>query len=171
MQAELERQRQQALKEAELERQAKMQAELEREAEQQADLLLQITTGNIKQALSLVRKGETDLTLTNADEETATHLASRLGQRGVLLALLQAGADPSCGNIHGDRPMDLAKDAATRKCFNSIPQRPVKPPFPTDLTRRMARTPSWLLRLGQNRHRPRPRAARRRSKHLLPPLL
>jgi ankyrin repeat protein len=102
-----------------------LQAERERQqAAQQADLLLQVTTGDIKQALHLVRNGETDLTLTNGDEETALHLASRLGQRGVLLALLKAGADPNCINIHGDRPEDLAKDAATRKCFSKNPFMP-----------------------------------------------
>lgn len=111
---------------------ATLQAERERQqAAQQADLLLQVTTGDIKQALHLVRNGETDLTLTNGDEETALHLASRLGQRGVLLALLKAGADPEIVNIHGDRPVDLAKDSATHKCFHTgPPQRPANSPGP-----------------------------------------
>ncbi|CAL5226482.1 g9331 [Coccomyxa viridis] len=123
-----ERERQQAVEQADRERQqAVEQAELER---QQADLLLQITKGDIKHILSLIRKGETDLTLTNSDEETAFHLASRLGQRGVLLALFQAGADPECINIHGDRPVDLAKDGATRKCFHNAPRRSVNPSGP-----------------------------------------
>ena len=126
-----ERERQQAARKAA--QQAAQQAERERQQaeheRQQADLLLQITTGDIKQALLLVRNGETDLTLTNGDEETALHLASRLGQRGVLLALLKAGADPELVNIHGDRPVDLAKDAATRKCFDTgPPQRPGNSP-------------------------------------------
>ncbi len=102
----------------------------EQREREQADLLLQITRGDIKQSLFLIRKGDTDLTLTNSDEETAFHLASRLGQRGVLLALFQAGADPECINIHGDRPVDLAKDAATRKCFHDAPRRSVNPSGP-----------------------------------------
>ena len=107
--------------------QAAQQAECVRE---QADLLLQITRCDIRQALLLIRKGDTDLTLTNSDEETAFHIASRLGQRGVLVALFEAGADPECTNIHGDRPIDLAKDAATRKCFHNAPRRPVNLPGP-----------------------------------------
>ena len=102
----------------------------EQREREQADLLLQITRGDIKQSLFLIRKGDTDLTLTNSDEETAFHLASRLGQRGVILALFQAGADPECINIHGDRPVDLAKDAATRKCFHDAPRRSVNPSGP-----------------------------------------
>ena len=120
---------QQAAQQAERQRLRQVAQQAEREREQ-ADLLLQITKGDIKQSLSLIRKGETDLTLTNSDEETAFHLASRLGQRGVLLALFQAGADPECINIHGDRPVDLAKDAATRKCFHNAPRRSVNPSGP-----------------------------------------
>ena len=119
-----ERERLQAAQQAE---QKRLQDERERE---QADLLLQITRGDIKQSLFLIRKGDTDLTLTNSDEETAFHLASRLGQRGVLLALFQAGADPECINIHGDRPVDLAKDGATRKCFHNASRRSVNPSGP-----------------------------------------